>query len=153
MGSVAGSIENVVAQSEAKNVRAEKPVPTYLKQRRGNPGKRRLNHDEPIPPGELNEARINLPFARGNVGMLAVEYNFCAYRIVQVTTKRRKSRCGADCGSPHVRTLSFSAEHGTQARCVFGDRRALPIIAGKVACVRQHGLRRLSMAGRSARST
>jgi P27 family predicted phage terminase small subunit len=26
-----------------------------LKQLRGNPGKRRLNHDEPIPPGELNE--------------------------------------------------------------------------------------------------
>jgi len=36
-------------------MRGKKPVPTYLKQLRGNPGKRRLNHDKPIPPGELDE--------------------------------------------------------------------------------------------------
>ena len=36
-------------------MRGRKPVPTHLKQLRGNPGKRRLNVNEPIPPGELNE--------------------------------------------------------------------------------------------------
>jgi P27 family predicted phage terminase small subunit len=36
-------------------MRGRKPVPTKLKIVRGNPGKRALNHDEPIPPGDLAE--------------------------------------------------------------------------------------------------
>ena len=36
-------------------MRGRKPVPTYLKLLRGNPGKRRLNENEPIPAGDLQE--------------------------------------------------------------------------------------------------
>lgn len=35
-------------------MRGRKPVPTHLKLIRGNPGKRRLNENEPIPEGDLN---------------------------------------------------------------------------------------------------
>ena len=34
-------------------MRGRKPIPTYLKILRGNPGKRALNHDEPVPVGNL----------------------------------------------------------------------------------------------------
>lgn len=36
-------------------MRGRKLVPTYLKLLRGNPGKRRLNENEPIPAGDLHE--------------------------------------------------------------------------------------------------
>ncbi len=34
-------------------MRGRKPVPTYLKVIRGNPGKRPLNENEPVPDGAL----------------------------------------------------------------------------------------------------
>ena len=37
-------------------MRGRKPVPTYLKMIRGNPGKRPLNDNEPIPEGDLADA-------------------------------------------------------------------------------------------------
>jgi P27 family predicted phage terminase small subunit len=37
------------------DVRGRKPIPTHLKILRGNPGKRRLNSDEPIPEGDLKD--------------------------------------------------------------------------------------------------
>jgi len=37
-------------------MRGRKPVPTHLKVIRGNPGKRPLNHDEPVPVGDLSDA-------------------------------------------------------------------------------------------------
>lgn len=36
-------------------MRGRKPVPTRLKVIRGNPGKRALNHDEPVPEGDLTD--------------------------------------------------------------------------------------------------
>ena len=36
-------------------MKGRKPVPTHLKVLRGNPGKRRLNDNEPKPDGELSD--------------------------------------------------------------------------------------------------
>lgn len=41
-------------------MRGRKPKPTYLKIVEGNPGKRPLNEDEPIPEGDLFDAPIEL---------------------------------------------------------------------------------------------
>lgn len=37
-------------------MRGRKPVPSYLKLLRGNPGKRPLNENEPVPAGDLSDA-------------------------------------------------------------------------------------------------
>jgi len=37
-------------------MRGRKPVPTYLKVLRGNPGKRALNKNEPVPEGSLADS-------------------------------------------------------------------------------------------------
>ena len=55
-------------------MKGRKPVPTHLKMLHGNPGKRPLNRDEPVPEGELTDPPEWMPESQKTAWNYAIQH-------------------------------------------------------------------------------
>jgi P27 family predicted phage terminase small subunit len=125
-------------------MRGRKPKPTSVKVLTGNPGKRRLNHDEPKPPVAIPDCPVELsPAAKAEwdrlgrelVGLrmltaldraaLAAYCEACAFWIEAITAVRKygtmiKSPSGFPMQSPYVAIANKQAEIMMRIASEFG---------------------------------